>query len=86
MNNFNNPLDDLFGSFQHTSRYKDSVMMEIMMRRQEFESSLDKMWSNMAFGGMKQVAEYRKGVDQIKDAGLVVLRNSAGKHKIAYKK
>ena len=33
-----------------------------------------------------QIIDYNKGVSQIKDAGLKVFRNSAGKHKIVIPK
>lgn len=78
-------IEDLFGSFKHTSRYKDSAMMEIMCRRQEFEENLDKMWQTYRSGYLQQVVEYKKQVQDIKDAGLVVLRSkTTGKHKITY--
>lgn len=70
-------------AYKHTSDYKDSSMMEIMLRRPEFEKRLDDMWRIYKSGNMQQVFEYRKQVQTIKDAGLVVMRSkSAGKHKI----
>lgn len=78
-------IEDLFGAFKHTSKYKDSAMMEIMCRRQEFEENLDKMWQTYRNGYLPQVVEYKKQVQDIKDAGLVVLRSkTTGKHKITY--
>lgn len=78
-------VEDLFGAFKHTSKYKDSAMMEIMCRRQEFEENLDKMWQTYRSGYLQQVVEYKKQVQYIKDAGLVVLRSkTTGKHKITY--
>jgi hypothetical protein len=78
-------IHDLFDSFKHTAEYKDSVMMEIMGRRQEFEEHLDKMWQTYTRGNMQQVVEYKKQVQYIKGAGLIVLRSkTTGKHKITY--
>ena len=76
-------LDDMFNAYRNTSRFKDSEMMEIMLRRQEFEQHLDKMWQNCLNGNLLQVVEYKKQVQSIKDAGLVVQRSkSTGKHRI----
>ena len=56
--------------------------MEIMFRRQEFEKNLDDMWFNYSKGMVVQLVNYNKQLDSIKNCGLKVLRNSAGKHKI----
>ena len=56
--------------------------MKIMVRRQEFEKNLDDMWINYSKGCASQIVYYNKQVDGIKQFGLKVLRNSAGKHKI----
>lgn len=86
---------DNFGSFfrgfmeaqKHTAEYKDGCMVEIMCRRQEFEENLDKMWQIYGRGNLQQVVEYKKQVQYIKDAGLVVQRSkSTGKHRIVYPK
>lgn len=78
-------LKDLFSAYKGSSRYKDSVMMEIMGRRAEYEQHLDEMWRIYSIGNTRQVIEYQKQVDDIKSCGLKVLRNSAGKHKIVVK-
>lgn len=79
-------FEDIFGdainAYRNTSKYKDQGMMEIMLRRKEFEQNLDDMWSAYCKGNSAQIVEYNKGVEQIKESGLKVLRNSAGKHKI----
>ena len=76
-------LDDMFNAYRNTSRFKDSEMMEIMLRRQEFEQVLDKMWQNYTSGNLGQVVEYKKQVQAIKNAGLVVQRSkTTGKHRI----
>ena len=79
-------LNAMFESYKHTSDYKDMSMLEIMAHREEFEKNLDEMWAIYQRGNLKQVLEYKKGIRMIKDAGLVPMRNSAGKHKIVYKK
>lgn len=78
---------DFLDAYRNTSEYKDSTMMEIMLRREEFERNLDEMWSIYRRGNMNQVFEYRKQIETIKSAGLQVLRSkSTGKHKIVVRK
>lgn len=79
-------INNLFEAAKYTSGYKDQNMMEIMIRREEFEKSLDAMWNLYRKGNILQLPEYQKGVQKIKDSGLKVLRNSFGQHKIVYKK
>lgn len=79
-------LENMFAAQKHTSAWKDSAMVGIMTRRQEYEETLTKMWRIYTSGNMKQVFEYKKLVNEIKAAGLVVLRNKAGNHKIVYQK
>lgn len=87
MNEAQKKLHDIFNAYRHTSDYKDSAMMEIMCRREEFEKNLDEMWRIYTSGNMKQVFEYRKQIDTIKSVGLQVLRSkSTGKHKIVIPK
>ena len=74
-------------AYKHTSGYKDSAMMEIWLRRQEFEQRLDEMWRIYGTGNLRQVVEYKKQVQSIKDAGLIVQRSkSTGKHRIVLPK
>lgn len=75
-------LNDMFDAYRHSSDYKDRSMMEIMSNRAEFENNLDNMWAIYSKGNIAQIVEYNKAVQNIKDAGLFVLRNSAGIHKI----
>lgn len=75
-------LNDMLDAYRHSSDYKDRSMMEIMSRRAEFEKNLDDMWAIYSKGNPAQIIEYNKAVQSIKDAGLIVLRNSAGIHKI----
>lgn len=82
MSNFGDILGDAINAYRNTSKYKDQGMMEIMLRRKEFEQNLDDMWSAYCKGNPAQIVEYNKGVEQIKESGLKVLRNSVGKHKI----
>lgn len=82
MNSFENMFGDFFNAYKNTSKYKDESMLEITLRKKEFEHNLDDMWAIYRRGNTQQIVEYQKGVDQIKKAGLKVLRNSEGKHKI----
>ncbi len=76
-------LEDMFNAYMGTASFKDNAMLEIMIRRQEFEEHLDRMWKTYTSGNLRQVAEYKKQVQIIKDAGLVVQRSkSTGKHRI----
>lgn len=77
-------IDNYFNAYKHTSGYKDRSMMNIMAKRSEFEKNLDDMWKIYIGGNPAQITEYNKGVQNIKEAGLKVLRNSAGKHKIIF--
>lgn len=86
MGNFEDIFGDYFDAYKTTSTYKDNSKMEIMVRRQEFEKHLDDMWSNYSKGLVAQIIDYNKQVDDIKQSGLKVLRNSAGKHKIVVPK
>lgn len=86
MGNFEDLFGDLFGDifqgYKNTSRYKDDSMMEIIYRKKEFEENLNEMWKIYTSGNFAQITEYQKGVEQIKETGLKVMRNSAGEHKI----
>lgn len=83
MNEAQRKLNDMFNSYKQTSAFKDGAMMEIMLRRQEFEQHLDKMWQTYISGNLRQAVEYKKQVQYIKDAGFIVQRSkSAGKHRI----
>ena len=85
MNDNTRQFRELFESFKHTSDYKDSVMVDIMHNREKHEQNLNEMWAHVPKRGMEQMMEYRKAVEHIKGAGLKVLRNPEGKHKIVYK-
>ena len=87
MNDAQKKLYDMFEPYFHTFANKDSIMIGIMHRREEYEKNLDEMWRVYTSGYLHQVVEYKKQVKYIKDAGLEVLRSkSTGKHKIVYKK
>lgn len=86
MNQAQQMLHDMFEAYKNTSEYKDRSMMEIMMRKNEFEENLNQMWDIYRRGYLQQVVEYKKAIREIKDAGLTVLRNKAGQHKIVFKK
>ena len=78
-------LHDMFEAYKHTTEYKDRSMMEIIVRRQEFEQRLDDMWRIYCRGNLQQVVAYKAQIADIKSAGLVVMRSkTTGKHKIVY--
>ncbi len=86
MGNFEDIFGDYFSAYQNTSRYKDDSMLEITLRKKEFEQNLNDMWAIYKKGVTTQIVQYQKGIDQIKKTGLKVLRNSQGKHKIVVPK
>lgn len=86
MNSFENIFGDYFDAYKSTQKYKDDSKMEIMLRHQEFEETLDGMWANYGRGIVAQLVEYNKQLDSIKSCGLKVLRNSDGRHKIVVPK
>ena len=85
MGAFEDIFGDYFNAYKNTSKYKDESMLEITLRKKEFEQNLDDMWA-IYKKNPQQIVEYQKGVDQIKNCGLKVLRNSQGKHKIVTSK
>ena len=45
MGNFDNIFGDYFNAYKNTSKYKDESMLEITLRKKEFEQNLDDMWA-----------------------------------------
>lgn len=86
MGAFEDMFGDYLNAYRNTSKYKDDSMLEITLRKKEFEQNLDDMWAIYRRGNPQQIINYQKGVDQIKKSGLKVLRNSEGKHKIVVPK
>lgn len=86
MGTFEDIFGDYLNAYRNTSKYKDESMLEITLRKKEFEQNLDDMWAIYKRGNIQQIVNYQKGVDQIKNSGLKVLRNSEGKHKIVVPK
>ena len=81
-----NMFEDYFAAYRNTSEYRDRGMLDIALRKKEFEENLDDMWAIYTSGNPKQIIEYNKGLNQIKETGLKVYRNSNGKHKIVIPK
>lgn len=80
-------INDIFGNlldtYKRTSSYRDDVIRDVGLHRTEYEEHLDKMWAAYLSGLMHQVAEYKKQIQYIKDAGFTVKRSkTTGKHKI----
>lgn len=82
MGNFEQIFGDYLAGYKSTSQYKDNLKMEIILSKSKYEKNLDEMWGIYSKGNPQQIVEYNKGVAQIKECGLKVLRNSKGKHKI----
>lgn len=81
MSSIEDLFKNYFDAYKNTSKYKDSVMLEIALKKNEFEKNLDDMW-DIYKRNPRQIIEYQKGIKQIKETGLRVFRNSQGKHKI----
>ena len=83
MADVNKILDDLMDTYKRTSSYRDDVIRDVGLNREEYERHLDEMWAIYRSGNMNQVYAYKQQVQYIKDAGFVVKRSkSTGKHKI----
>lgn len=85
MNNFADMFADYMNAYKSTSRYKDRLKMDIYLRKSDYEERLDEMYANCIHGTIRQIIDYNNQIDEIKSAGLKVLRNSSGKHKIVIK-
>lgn len=83
--NFEHIFGDILNAYQNTSKCKDDIIMDIALHKSEYEQKLDEMWMIYTTKNPAQIVDYNKGLNQIKDAGFKVLRNSAGKHKIIIK-
>lgn len=81
MSSIEDLFKNYFGAYKNTSKYKDSTMLEIVLKKNEFEKNLDDMW-DIYKRDPSQIIEYQKGIKQIKETGLRVFRNLQGKHKI----
>lgn len=79
----NNSFGDIFGdSFANVGNTSTAIMFQKVI----YERKLDEMWENYSRGCVAQIGNYQKQINIIKNAGLRVLRNSSGKHIIAYNK
>lgn len=85
MNNFIDMLTDYMDAYKSTGRCMDKLKMDIYLRKAEYEEHLDKMYANYMHGCVHQIISYNEQIGDIKSAGLKVLRNSSGKHKIVIK-
>lgn len=81
-NMFGDIFGDYFNAYKQTGRYRDDGMLEVALRKKEFEEHLDKMWRIYSTGNVSQIVEYNKQVESIKQCGYKVMRNSAGSHKL----
>lgn len=44
MSSIEDLFKNYFGAYKNTSKYKDSAMLEIALKKNEFEKNLDDMW------------------------------------------
>lgn len=85
MNEAQKKLHDMFEAYKHTSEAKDREMVGVMLRRGEYEKNLDEMWA-IAQGNLRQLPIYKEQINHLKSLGITTMRNSAGKHKLVFKK
>lgn len=85
MNNFSDMFAEYMNAYKSTGRCMDKLKMDIYLRKVEYEEHLDKMYANYIHGCAHQIISYNEQIGDIKSAGLKVLRNSSGKHKIVIK-
>ena len=46
MGTFEDIFGNYFNAYKNTSKYKDDSMLDIGLRKSEFEKNLDEMWDN----------------------------------------
>jgi hypothetical protein len=83
MANFDNIFNDYMSAYQKSSKYKDDILLDIGLRKQKYEETLDEMWANYLKGCPQQIVTYNEQVKYIKDTGCRIQRSkSTGKHTI----
>ena len=85
-NIFGDVFKDYIDTYQQTGRCRDDRMLNIALHKKELEDCLNEMWHIYSTGNVKQIVEYNKQIDQIKNSGYSVMRNSAGNHRVVLKK
>lgn len=78
----NDMFENYFNAYKQTGRYRDDGMLEIALRKKEFEEHLNEMWRIYSTGNISQIVEYNKQVESIKQCGYKIMRNSEGNHKL----
>ena len=63
-------FEEMFGNYlnayKNTSQYRDDSMLDIALRKSEFEKNLDEMWAIYSRGCTQQIIEYNKGVERLR--------------------
>lgn len=85
MNNFSDMFAEYMNAYKSTGRCMDKLKLDIWLQKSDYEERLDEMYANCIHGTIRQIIDYNNQIDEIKSAGLKVLRNSSGKHKIVIK-
>lgn len=62
MSAFEEMFGDYLNAYKNTSQYRDDSMLDIALRKSEFEKNLDEMWAIYLRGCTQQIIEYNKGV------------------------
>ena len=61
MGTFEDIFGNYFDAYKNTSKYKDDSMLDIGLRKSEFEKNLDEMWDNYRKGCFEQGNWVSKG-------------------------
>ncbi len=75
-------INDMFNAYKNSYKAKDDGRIEIACKKKEFEDTLNKMWKIYINGNINQLSHYQKQLNEIKNCGCKVMRNSKGEHKI----
>lgn len=76
-----NIIRDIFEKYFLASDYEDFLTTEIIEQKRIVEQCLDYMW-RVSNNNERYIAEYKKVLIYLKEAGFKALRDSKGKHKI----
>lgn len=66
MSAFEEMFGDYLNAYKNTSQYRDDSMLDIALRKSEFEKNLDEMWAIYSRGCTQQIIEYNKGVERLR--------------------
>lgn len=63
MSAFEEMFGDYLNAYKNTSQYRDNSMLDIALRKSEFEKNLDEMWAIYSRGCTQQIIELHEGMN-----------------------